>query len=199
MVKPMAAISAGLFAAWAAHDAEEVLTMAATSRRALRSAPHVLPIPEPFRDRGISQTHVNLAVVLMAIPVAAASIQGVRTDGRSRCFRGAVLAFGLHGFSHLGNSVMMRGYTTGVATTPVIVIPYWLFAWNALRRRALGDIDPVTAGVALAALPVTAGVHLLAARILGERSVGPALQPTDGGTLAADLTRLWVPICRVRL
>lgn len=168
------AVSAGLFAAWAAHDAEELITMAATSRRVFDHAPRALPVPESLRAHGLSQAHVNLSVGLMAIPVAATAILGVRTQARSRWFRGAVLAFGVHGLTHLGNSVAMRGYSTGVATAPVIVIPYWLLARRTLDRRGLGDVDRATTLAALTWLPLTVAAHLLAGRTLGSRSLGEA-------------------------
>lgn len=169
------ALSAGLFAAWAVHDAEEVATMAATSRRVLGAAPRKLPIPEPLRSRGLSQAHVTLSVALMSLPVATAAFQGIRTRCRSRWFRGAVLAFGVHGFTHLASSVATRGYTTGVATAPVVVLPYWFLARRVLHQHGLAEIDRSTAAAALAVLPLTVGAHLLAAAILGERSLGPEL------------------------
>lgn len=171
------AVSAGLFAAWAVHDAEELITMAATSRRVFDHAPRALPVPESLRARGLSQAHVNLSVGLMAIPVAATAILGVRTQARSRWFRGAVLAFGVHGFTHLGNSVAMRGHTTGVVTAPVIVIPYWLLARRVLGRRGLGGVDRTTTMAAVTWLPLTVAAHLLAGSALGRKSWGEAQQP----------------------
>lgn len=173
-MKSKTAVSAGFFAAWAVHDAEELITMAATSRRVFERAPRALPVPESVRTRGLSQAHVNLSVGLMAVPVAATAILGVRTQGRSQWFRGALLAFGVHGFTHLGSSVAMRRYTTGVATAPVIVIPYWLLARRVLRRHGLGSVDCTTATAAATWFPLTVGVHLLASRILGRKSLGEA-------------------------
>lgn len=172
-MKPITAVSVGLFVAWAVHDAEELVTMAATSRRVFARAPRWLPLPDALRARGLSQAHVNLSVGLMAVTIGIASIQGVRTQGKSRWFRGALLAFGAHGFTHLANSVAMRGYTTGVATAPVVVLPYWLLARRVLRRHVLDDVDGVTTGAAIAMAPLTIGAHVLAAKILGERSLGP--------------------------
>lgn len=171
-MKSITAVCAGLFIAWAAHDTEELVTMSASSRRVLARTPHALPVPHDLRTRGLSQAHVNLSIALMAVPVAAAAVSGARTQGRSSFFRGALLAFGLHGFSHLGHCVAMRGYTTGAATAPVIVIPYWLVARRILHRSGQVDIDRSTAGAAVAVLPITVGAHLAAAALLGERSLG---------------------------
>lgn len=171
-MKRTTAVSVGLFVAWAAHDVEELATMAATSREVFRRLPDALPVPASLRSRGLSQAHVNLAIGLMAAPVALAAVAGVRTEGRSPWFRGAVFAFGAHGLGHLGNSLAMRGYTTGVATTPIIVLPYWLLA-----RRVLGPAPASAARhqgrLAAAALPLTAATHLVAALILREKSLGP--------------------------
>src|SRR5699024_9844314 len=78
---------------------------------------------------------------LVALPMALASIEGVRTRGKSRWFRGALLAFGVHGFTHLANSVAAQGYTTGVATALVIVISYWLLARWGLGRSGVHGVD----------------------------------------------------------
>lgn len=176
-MKSITVVSAGLFAAWAVHDTEELGTMAAGSRRVFGRVPRALPLPESLQSRGLSQPHVNLSVGLMAIPVAAAAIRGVRTQGRSRWFRGALLAFGIHGFTHLGNSAVMRSYTTGAATAPVIVIPYWLLARSVLRRHGLDTVDRTTTAAAIAVFPLTIGVHLVSAAILGERSLGRSEAP----------------------
>lgn len=167
----MTALSVGLFAAWAAHDTEELITMSTTSRGAVARTPALALLPPEYRERGISQAHVNLAIGLMAVPVAGASVAGVRTQGRSRWFRGAVLAFGAHGVTHLAASVATRGYTSGVATAPVIVIPYWMLARRVLRRHGLHRIDATIAAAACSVIPLLLGVHLVTARILGERSL----------------------------
>lgn len=126
--------------------------------------------------RGISQAQVNLAVGLMAPVVAAASWAGVRSEGRSVFFRGAVLAFGVHGISHLGGAVMARGYTTGLLTAPTVVIPYWRIARKVLRRKGLRDDDSRATLVAVTGLPLLGLVHLVVWRILGERALGERVE-----------------------
>jgi hypothetical protein len=58
----------------------------------------------------------------------------------------------------------LRQYTTGVATSPTIVIPYWLWARRALAREGLSDRDGTLrwAAATLLLLPV---VHV-ATRLL---------------------------------
>lgn len=79
------AVTWGLFAAWAVHDAEELATMArwaATARPRLRKRfPQVPDAVRPQID--LSQREVNTAIGLMAGVVAAASAAGARSGGRS--------------------------------------------------------------------------------------------------------------------
>lgn len=162
----------GLCAAWAVHDAEELLTMSRNSADVLRRVPGWAPVPEDVRAHGVSQAHVGLSLAIMAALVGIASREGVRTAGRSAVFRGALLAFGAHGFAHIAGSGVMRGYTTGVVTAPTVVIPYWLCARHVLRRHGIRDNDAKATTVALMALPLLCGVHAVTRAILGERSLG---------------------------
>ena len=164
--------SLGLFGAWVVHDAEEMLTMSKNSRWILKRMPPWLPIPEELRARGVSQTHVNLSLALMAGLMATASALGVRSSGRSSFFRGALLAFGMHGFSHIGASALTGRYTTGVVTAPLIVIPYWLWARGVLRRHGIADQDGPASAMAVANLPLLFGVHALSHRLLTDRTGG---------------------------
>ncbi len=132
-------ISLGLFVAWACHDLEELFTMRESSRAVAARMPEWVPIPDDVRRDGLSQQHVNLGISLMGTYLAGMSAVGVRSQGRSPLFRGALLAFGLHGFGHLGLTAVLRQYTTGVVTSPTIVIPYWLLARRALARERLSD------------------------------------------------------------
>ncbi|MEZ5089787.1 MAG: HXXEE domain-containing protein [Micropruina sp.] len=172
-MKDTTRVSLALFAAWAVHDAEELVTMSRNSRRVLARLPRWMPIPDDLRARGLSQAHVDLSLALMAASIAAASMLGVRSGGRSVLFRGALLAFGAHGFTHLAGSVVTRGYTTGVLTAPTVVIPYWLWAWRVLRRNGIRDDDGPASAAAVANLALLFGIHAVARLILGSRSLGP--------------------------
>ncbi len=161
-------ISLGLFAAWACHDLEELFTMRETSRAVAARMPDWAPIPEDVRQDGLSQQHVNLGISLMGAYVAGVSAVGVRSRGRSRLFRSALLAFGLHGFGHIGVTAALREYTTGVATSPTIVIPYWLWARRALAREGLSDREG-TAGWAVATILLLPMVHVVTRRLLAPK------------------------------
>ncbi|MFL1897796.1 HXXEE domain-containing protein [Streptomyces tauricus] len=164
-------VSVGLFVTWAVSDLEEVWTMSRTSKVVLRTLPSAVPIPEPLRREGISQRHVVSGIGVAATVMAAAMVQGVRSEGRSPVFRGALLGFGLHGFGHLAMAAAARQYVSGVVTAPTMVIPYWLWARNALAKAGIRDIDGTAVAVAAAGMPMLLGAHALMYRL--RRSNGP--------------------------
>jgi hypothetical protein len=164
-----------LFAAWACHDLEELFTMRETSRAVAARMPDWVPIPDEVRRGGLSQRHVNVAISLMGAYVAGVSAVGVRSRGRSRLFRGALVAFGLHGFGHIGVTAALRQYTTGVATSPTIVIPYWLWARRALAGEGLSDREG-TAPSAVAGILLIPTVHVVT-RLLLSRTRRVAMDP----------------------
>lgn len=150
--------SLGLFAAWALHDAEEWVTMPATSRKVLARLPDGLPVPAELREHGLSPAHVRWSIIATGAVVLAAAFDGARTGGRSTFFRGTLLAYGMHGYSHLAGAVALRGYATGVATTPFLVLPYWWAARRVFARHGIRD-DRASAITALATGPLLVGIH----------------------------------------
>lgn len=172
-MKDITAAAVGLFAVWAIHDAEEMATMAQESKRIFARLPRGSRSMRRLRKRGISQAHVNLSIGLMGGVIATAAFRGAATDGKSAFFRGSVLAFGIHGIGHVLGSLVSRRYTTGVATAPLVVIPYWLWARRVLRRHNLRDDDSAASRIAYAGVPVLWAVHGVTALVLGKRSLGP--------------------------
>jgi hypothetical protein len=169
-------ISLGLFAAWACHDLEELFTLRETSRAVAARMPDWVPLPDDVRQDGLSQQHLNLGISLMGAYFAAVSVLGVRSRGRSRLFRGALLAFGLHGFGHIAVTAALRQYTSGGATSPTIVIPYWLWARRALAREGLSDRDG-TAPWAAASFLLIPTVHVVTRLLLGRTRCAAMGQP----------------------
>ena len=167
-------ISLGLFAAWACHDLEELFTMRETSRVVASRMPNWVPIPGDVRHQGLSQQHVNLGISLMGAYVAGVSALGARSRGRSRLFRGALLAFGVHGFGHIGVTAFLRQYSSGVVTSATIVIPYWLWARGALAREGLSDRDG-TAPSAAASILLIPTVHVVTRLLLACTAAPPPL------------------------
>jgi hypothetical protein len=158
-------VGLGLFAAWACHDLEELLTMRETSRAVAPRIPDWVPIPDDVREDGLSQRHVNLAIALAGTYVAGLSAVGLRSRGRSPLFRSALLGFGLHGFGHIAQTVALRQYTTGVVTSPTIVIPYWLWARRALAHEGVSEREG-TARWAAANILLFPLVHVVTRRLL---------------------------------
>ncbi len=139
----------GLLAAWLVHDAEELLTMAEFSRD------NGTWLPE------VDQAHVSTAIGLMGVVVATAAASGARTGGRSPLFQTVLTGFGLHSLTHLAQSALLRRYTPGLVTAPLVVAPYSLWALKCLRDNGI----PLEARVgSFAWFPVAlGGVHGAAA------------------------------------
>jgi hypothetical protein len=123
------AATLGLFAAWAVHDLEELPTMAAWTRRRARRLGWARPM---------SQAHVNVAIALMGVVVAAGAVEGARTGGRSGFYQAALAGFGWHAGGHLLSAVALREYTPGLVTAPLLVAPFSLWAWRRLGAAGVG-------------------------------------------------------------
>ncbi|MFG1944754.1 HXXEE domain-containing protein [Nonomuraea sp. NPDC048826] len=163
----MKRVAWGLFAAWAVHDAEELATMARWSRAARPRLERLFP-SAPWERLEVSQRHVNVAIGLMGAVMAAASAEGARTGGRSPLFQAALAGFGAHGVVHLAQAAVTRGYTPGVVTAPVVVIPFSVWAWRRLRAAGVPMDGGPSVAVSLAAFPLlAAAVHGLAHALTG--------------------------------
>lgn len=153
--------TAGLFAAWLAHDLEELATMSGNSRTLARRLPEWVPIPASVRQRGLTQRYVATGVTTVGALVAAAGARGYCTRGRSALYQNVLLAFGVHGLGHLGASLLARGYTSGVATAPTVVVPFWLWATRALQQAGVPNRRRLPAAIALFVASLVGG-HLAA-------------------------------------
>jgi hypothetical protein len=153
--------TAGLFAAWIAHDIEELATMSANSRTLAKRLPEWVPVPAPVRQRGLTQRYLATGISAVGLLIAAASARGYRTRGRSTFYQNTLLGFGLHGLGHISASLVARGYTSGVATAPTVVVPYWLWATRALEQAGVPNRRILPAAIALVA-GALAGGHLTA-------------------------------------
>ncbi|HEY5984811.1 MAG TPA: HXXEE domain-containing protein [Streptosporangiaceae bacterium] len=167
-MKRVTKVSAGLFATWAISDLEELWTMSRNSKDVLRKLPKAVPLPEILRREGISQRHVGTVIGMMGLVMGMAAALGVRSGGRSPVFRGVLLGFGLHGFGHLASAAAMRRYTSGVATAPTMVIPFWLWARKELAKEGITDVDRRAIAIAAAGVPLTVGIHALVYKLLKE-------------------------------
>jgi Protein of unknown function with HXXEE motif len=149
--------TAGLFAAWLAHDLEELATMSANSRTLAKRVPDWVPVPASVRQRGLTQRNVTTGVSAVGLLIAAATVRGYRTRGRSAFYQNTLLGFGLHGLGHVGVSLLARAYTSGVATAPTVVVPFWLWATRALEQAGVPNRRSVPAAIALVAGSLAGG------------------------------------------
>ncbi|WP_306318687.1 MULTISPECIES: HXXEE domain-containing protein [unclassified Streptomyces] len=135
-----AAVTLGLFAAWAVHDTEEVLAAPRWLRRHLPELRERWPeVPEGvWRSlEGVDEREFRAAVGVMAGIVGAGALAGWASGGRSATYQAMLDGFGLHGLVHLAQAAAVRGYTPGVATTPTLVVPFTLWARHRLRRAGV--------------------------------------------------------------
>ncbi|ARF59763.1 HXXEE domain-containing protein [Streptomyces gilvosporeus] len=166
------AVTLGLFAAWALHDAEEV----AFGPRWIRENVPVLrrrfpQLPESVWEfmGSFDDREFRAAVGVMAVIVAGAAVSGQRSGGRSAFFQSTLDGFGLHGLLHLAQAAAVRGYTPGSATSPVLVLPFTLWARGRLRRAGVLRPLSVRGAVAGAAAAGAATVvsHTVARILIG--------------------------------
>ncbi len=162
--------------AFVAHDLEEVLTAAgwsetAASRLARR---HPALARAVARTVPVSTKEMALAVGIVAVGVGGVTFVSLRNlDGDLRVFRTIVAAFSGHSVSHIGASVLFRGYTPGVVTVPLVIVPYSLWAGLRLRRSGLAQsrahaLRAARRGAALA-LPFALVGHVVARAVFRSR------------------------------
>ena len=148
---PLATVYWFLPAAFALHDTEEMLTMPSWVSR------HREQVASTLDHLGFGH---GLLAALPSTPARAALAIGCVlvlfvgiSAGASRhpdsplwrdLYAGLLGAFFLHGYTHLFTAFAFGGYTPGVATAPVIVIPVSLWIYRQLltrgaleRRRAI--------------------------------------------------------------
>lgn len=168
------AVTFGLLAAWAPHDLEELAAVPGWLRRNVPVLRERFPgVPEAVwrRAEAVDGRQFAAAVGVMAAIVAGASAAGAATGGRSAVFQAALDGFGLHGLAHLAQAAAFRGYTPGSATSPVVVVPFTL--WARARLRRAGGLRPTRArdlalGLGLAGAATVAS-HAVAHRMLRGR------------------------------
>ena len=159
--------TAGLFVAWLIHDLEELATMGDTSRILLQKLPDWMPVPSSIRQQGLTTSYLATGIATIGLIVAAAAIRGYRTQGRSAFYQNTLLAFGLHGLGHLALSVLTGGYTSGVATVPVVVL-FWLWATRVLEQAGVPSRRSLPAATALLAGSLAVG-HITAYVLTGNQ------------------------------
>ncbi|MFF9818286.1 HXXEE domain-containing protein [Streptomyces sp. NPDC014006] len=167
-----ARVTFGLLAAWALHDLEELAAGPRWVRRSLPRLRERFPAVPERAWRGmeaVDEREFPVAVAVVGTFVAAASAAGHASGGRSAFYEAALNGFGLHGLVHMAQAAAVRGYTPGAATSPLLVVPFTLWARGRLRRAGvLRPTRPRDLAVGLAtAGAVTAVAHVVARRVVG--------------------------------
>lgn len=119
-------------AAFVVHDAEEYATMAGWMAR---NGDRLHPLLRNLFGDG------EAAMAALFLLLVAGTAWATLGRGRAGLLVYATLlgGFFVHGFGHLGQALLFGGYTPGVATAALVVIPASLFLYARLRldRRAL--------------------------------------------------------------
>lgn len=109
----------------------------------------------------MSRAEATTAIALTGLVIAAASASGARSGGASKLFQASLVGFGLHAGTHLAQSAVLRRYTPGLVTTPLVVIPYSVWAWRRLKRNGV-PIHPSDARLNLLLAAVVPLSHAVA-------------------------------------
>ncbi|CAL9289402.1 hypothetical protein SUDANB66_01608 [Streptomyces sp. SudanB66_2053] len=107
----------------------------------------------------------------MGVVVGAASAAGRLTGGRSGFHQSALTGFGQHGVLHMAQAAAVRGRTPGSVTSPLVVLPFTLWARGRLRKA--GVLRPARPRDAVAGL-VAAGAATVASHVVARRLLGSA-------------------------
>jgi hypothetical protein len=180
----------GLPVAWAVHDAEEVLTAAAWSRKAPDLIRRRFPDAPAWLIRNVRVTtgQMGVAVSIVGVAIVSATRPALRArDPQFGSFRVALAGYSLHGLAHIGQSVALRAYTPGLVTTPAFVLGYSAYAWKSLRDAGLAQWrDVLRAGsLSLLVLPVLG----LGAQAVGRVSTSEPI-PTGGAVAPAKISSI---------
>ncbi|GCE45863.1 uncharacterized protein with HXXEE motif [Thermosporothrix hazakensis] len=142
------------------HDFEEILTMERFVKR------HEKRLPGPLsRIAMITTPQMIGAVALEFILITLAAYLATSKRQSWGLFHGALALFFLHVFTHIAQVVAFRGYSPGVVTAILLVLPYSWYVSRRLRREGFMSAEAwkdaqMISGVL--ALPGLVGVRQLA-------------------------------------
>jgi hypothetical protein len=155
--------------AFALHDLEEVLTAGAWGRRAPDLVRRRFPgVP----DRVAAAVAPTTAQMAVAVGVVGTGVAVVTRSGWQHrdddlgLLLPALAAFAGHGVTHLLGTAVLRAYTPGVLTVPVVIAPW--AAWTGWALRRSGSRVPAPGELAGAAVAT-------AALVVGGQYVGAAV------------------------
>ncbi|MBU5946033.1 MULTISPECIES: HXXEE domain-containing protein [unclassified Streptomyces] len=171
------AVTWGLPGARGVHDLEELATVPGWLRRNVPGLRKRFPqAPEEVRRRAetMGAAEFATAVGAMGAVVGTAAAAGRLTGGRSGFCQSALTGYGPHGVMHLAQAAAVRGYIPGSVTSPLVVLPFTLWARGRLRKagvlRPARPCDAVAGSAAAGAATVAS--HIVARRLLGRGDGG---------------------------
>jgi hypothetical protein len=121
--------------AFVLHDLEEVLAATWWTRHGPQLLTRAHPCLPPAVVRATTRTSTpQMAVATSVVGLGVAAVSGAALAGRrDRPLRAATVVFTAHGITHLGSALSVRGYTPGVATAALVVLPWGRWALRLLR------------------------------------------------------------------
>jgi uncharacterized protein with HXXEE motif len=144
------------------HDAEEIATVASWMPN------HRAELPAAVQPLAMVTTRqFTFAVIVLFLGLLAATMHAVpraRVGTRSLPFLLMVGAFVANGVTHLAQAAVFRGYTPGLLTAVLLVIPYGIGLGEQLRASGLASRRMWLAMVALGAVlqvPIIVGILAL--------------------------------------
>ncbi|WP_380677423.1 HXXEE domain-containing protein [Salinigranum sp. GCM10025319] len=157
---------------WLVHDLEEIATIDRWSRR---WDPHEDDDLTPVQRRFIgivasTRQRFTIAVGFVGSVVVGATVAGMFDPNGFgiRIYTTILGGYVLHAFGHVGQSIVFRGYTPGVVTAVLVVIPASIALYRRLLSVQLVDIGVITTtgflGLVLF-VPIVVGANWLAGRI----------------------------------
>jgi hypothetical protein len=143
-------------AAFLVHDGEELATMPGWIAANGDRIPDIVRQAAPAAGDGKVALLVAMAALFAALSAVSAGAFFAR--GRAFLFAYATLlgAFFVHGFGHLGQAALFGGYTPGVVTAALVVIPASLLICARLRQSGASGRLLLVAGALGTALVVPA-------------------------------------------
>jgi hypothetical protein len=164
----MAVATWGLFIAFVVHDAEEWFTMPGWVGRNADRLRRMYPrLPERvLRRLDLPAAQIRVAIALLGLVFLFAAVDGARTAGQSLLFQVVLVGFGVHALGHVGQAVLVRGYTPGVVTAVLVVAPFSVWAWWRVETSGSMRGD-ATLGVVLGVLAIAPAILAAQLAVVG--------------------------------
>jgi len=129
------------------HDCEEIFTMERFTRENSERFPKFLR-----NIAAITTRQFTLAVVVLLVLTLLAAYLATRPQRQMDLFTLALAIFLVHILGHIAQTVFFRGYTPGLITALLVVLPYSLYGFHRLFTTNLIGGDSFTTSMLVGAL-----------------------------------------------